>query len=363
MRDFTSSLYLGMQHPRASLLPWNALTLGAPAALRDPPRATALAADVAELQGCQAGTLLPSTLHLFWDLFRVLAQDPVAILRDEHLYPIARWGTERAAGAGTLVRAFPHHDGDSVARLARHIARRKLRPVIVTDGFCPACGEVAPIDVYDDIARRFDGFVVVDDTQALGILGAAPCAANPYGKGGGGALRWHGVRSARVVVGSSLAKAFGAPLAVLAGGRELIERFRQHAETQVHCSPPSVAVIHAARRALQINRQEGERLRASVRELVGALRAQMAHAGFRAGGGLPFPVQCFQSRHGLSVEMFQRELLAHGVRTLIVRACRGHKAGLTLIVTARHHIADIEYVARVARTLRRDSRITLAGAA
>jgi 8-amino-7-oxononanoate synthase len=164
-------------------------------------------------------------------------------------------------------------------------------------------------------------------------------------------------------VGSSLAKAFGAPLAVLSGSRELIERFRQHGETQVHCSPPSVAVIHAARRALQINRQEGERLRANVRERVGALRAQMARAGLQSGDGLPFPVQCFRSCRGLSVETLQRELLAHGIAALVVRACRGHKAGLTLIVTARHQMTDIEDVGRAMLAISARGPFKLAGAA
>ena len=49
----------------------------------------------------------------------------------------------------------------------------------------------------------------------------------PTASGGGGSLRWHGVFGPHVIVGSSLAKGFGAPLAALCGSRALIDRFRE----------------------------------------------------------------------------------------------------------------------------------------
>ena len=100
MLDFTSALYLGLRHPSGSLGDWEALTLGRPAALREPPDAEDVAAELAELQGREAGALLPSTLHLFWDLFALLATRNVVILRDAGAYPIVRWGHGARAGDG-----------------------------------------------------------------------------------------------------------------------------------------------------------------------------------------------------------------------------------------------------------------------
>ena len=57
MLDFTSALYLGLRHPSGSLGDWESLTLGRPSALREPPDAEAVAADLARLQGCEAGAL------------------------------------------------------------------------------------------------------------------------------------------------------------------------------------------------------------------------------------------------------------------------------------------------------------------
>ena len=66
---------------------------------------------------------------------------------------------------------------------------------------------------------------MLDDTQALGVLGEKPTPDAPYGRGGGGSLPWHGVTSPHVIAGSSLAKGFGVPIAVLSGSERMIRRF------------------------------------------------------------------------------------------------------------------------------------------
>jgi 8-amino-7-oxononanoate synthase len=352
MLDFTSALYLGLLHPSESLGAWEALTLGRPAAVREPSEADAIAADLARLQGCEAAVLLPSTLHLFWDLFRVLGRGNAIILRDAGAYPIARWGTERVRSMGVPVRTFRHHDAVSLELLASHAARQNLRPIVLSDGYCPRCNAVAPIKAYAAIAQRGGGQLVIDDTQALGILGEAPAVGRPYGAGGGGSLCWSDTFGRHVVVGSSLAKAFGAPLAVLAGDRELIDRFRRDSETRVHCSPPPVAVLRAARRALEVNRSHGEALRRRLVHLVVRLRERLVQAGLTPAGELPFPVQTFGSRHQPAARLHER-LRSAGVIGLQTSTCESSAAGLTFLVTARHRLADIEQVGRAVAAIAR----------
>src|SRR5580693_2796163 len=119
MLDFTSALYLGLRHPSWALKPWGQFTTGVPAALASPPDAAVVAHQLAALQGCEKGVLGTSTLHQFWDLFGIMAGSPVAIYVDAGLYPIGRWGVERAAARGVPVREFPHHDADELRRRLR----------------------------------------------------------------------------------------------------------------------------------------------------------------------------------------------------------------------------------------------------
>jgi 8-amino-7-oxononanoate synthase len=351
MLDFTSALYLGLQHPSWSLRPWAQLTTGAPAALRSTAAATAVAQRLATLQGCEAGTLGASTLHLFWDLFAILAKQRVAIYVDSGTYPIARWGMERAAVRGTAVRQFAHHDAQALWGQMQRDARSGTRPIVVTDGFCPNCGKAAPLRAYLGIARAFRGQLVVDDTQALGIFGHSPQPAAPYGVGGGGILASTQIGGPDVVVVSSLAKAFGVPVAILAGSRAMVRNYENNSETRVHCSPPSMAAIHAVERALDANSRFGDAIRRRLCSLVARFREKVSQAGLRLGRSL-FPVQTVDALPEIEAISLHMQLVKQGIRTVLGRAHNGSGPRISFLITARHTLAEIDRAAEaLARAL------------
>ena len=288
MLDFTSSLYLGLRHGSASLEPWDALTLGRPAALQEPCEAVAAAGELAALVGCAAGTLLPSTFHLFWDLLGVLSREPIEIYMDAATYPIARWSAEHRAGQGVPLFLFPRHDAPQLARLLGR--RRGARPLVLCDGVCIGSDSQPPLAAYAALAHRHGGWLVIDDTQGLGVFGHSATPAAPYGLGGGGSLQWHSIGGDHVVVGSSLAKGFGVPVALLAGSAAVLRRFERESASREHMSPPSMAVIHAARHALAVNRQDGDRLRLRLWRAVQRLRDGLGALGVATQGDA-FPVQ------------------------------------------------------------------------
>src|ERR1700760_3318627 len=100
MLDFTSALYSGFEHASSTLTGWERLTLGKPAALEEIAGAPQVQRELAALTGCERVLLGTSTLHLFCDLFAMLARRKVTIWIDDATYPIARWGTDRAVTAG-----------------------------------------------------------------------------------------------------------------------------------------------------------------------------------------------------------------------------------------------------------------------
>jgi 8-amino-7-oxononanoate synthase len=358
MIDFTSSLYLGFRHPSRSLAPWAQLTTGAPATLGVPRMAHWVAGELAGLQGCDDATLARSTVHAFIDLIPMIATEGSAVLIDANTYPVGRWGAERAACRGIPARSFAHHDAAAMRAAMRSRAVAGRRPVIVTDSICPGCGGLAPLSDYLEAVQAGDGLVVIDDTQALGVLGRDPAAAAPYGWGGGGSLRHAGIRSSCVVVVASLAKGLGVPVAVVSAPSRLIRLFENSSETRAHCSPPSLADIHAAARALDMNRRFGDGLRRKLWILVARFRRSVADAGLPVAGDA-FPVQTlFLAGHEAS--RLHRCLLAHGIHAVLqAGGCRTGSA-LSFVITAAHTPADIDWAAgvlatywRYHRTLRR----------
>ncbi len=341
MLDFTSALYLGMRHPSRLLRPWPSLTGGVPAALAEDPEARRVAQGIAALQGCERGAAGASTLHLFWDLFGMMAGPGVRIYVDSGAYPIARWGVERAAGRGAAVCSFPHHDAGALRRQLHRDRNCGGEPIVVSDTFCPACGRAAPLQEYRDCARACGGTLILDDTQALGIFGPSPGPEAPYGRGGGGMLAASGVFGDGVMAVSSLAKGFGAPLAVLAGSASAIAEFERRSETRSHCSPPSAASSHAAAHALAVNRNLGDALRLRLAGLVARFRAGAARAGVRFRGGI-FPVQTLGPGPAGEVIALHRRLGELGVRAVPLWARPGAGARLSFLITARHEPEDVD---------------------
>lgn len=344
LMDFTSALYLGLDHPSWSLRPWPQFTTGVPAALASPPHAELTACQLAQLQGCESGVLAPSTFHLFWDLFGMLARRSVKVCIDAEVYPIARWGVERAAAYGVPVHEFAHHDAEALCRVLKRYAQDSRRPLVVTDGFCPDCGNAAPLPAYLACLREYGGRLIVDDTQALGIFGHSPSPEVPYGHDGGGTLRLLKIGGPDVLLISSLAKAFGAPVAVLSGSRSAIKEFKANSETRMHCSPPSVAAIRAAEHALCVNRAGGDSLRQHLSRLVTRFRLNAAKAGFRFAGGL-FPVQTLLPMSNADTIQLHKQLLHRGVRSVLRQAPSGRGLRISFSITARHTLESVDRAA------------------
>jgi 8-amino-7-oxononanoate synthase len=199
------------------------------------------------------------------------------------------------------------------------------------------------LPAYLTAIRPHEGLVVVDDTQALGILGATPGPRNPYGLGGGGILSWSREGyTPDVIVIASLAKGFGVPVAVLASSAAQVDSFINRSETRVHCSPPSVAVIHAAANALALNRSRGARARRRLAALVQCFRESVKAIGLAAAGGL-FPVQRLLLPKGVNAVGLYARLLRHNVHTVLQQGRSNDGATVTFVLNARHTPRDIHY--------------------
>jgi 8-amino-7-oxononanoate synthase len=340
MLDFTSSLYLGLTHPHHRLPPWRQLTTGVPSVLGEPAAAGRVAHLAALLIGVEQVVLSRSTLHALFDVVGALCEqrEPAQFLVDSGAYPVTRWALHRASMRGAPVIDFAHHDVQDLNRSLKR-APRGPRPIIVADGACPACGP-SPLGDYFRVAQERDGIILVDDTQALGILGAGPSPDDPYGRGGGGTPAWLGVPMSRTVIVASLAKGFGAPVAITGGPASLVGRLVEGGDTRLHCSPPTIADLLAAEQAVKVNQERGDELRRRLAALVARLRMEFDALGVPtvAGNAPVQPVGPF--RLPLARKLHER-LQTHGVLTVLQKPRCGHGANVTFIVTANHTYTNV----------------------
>lgn len=341
MRSFTSALYLGMRHPGRTYCQWQRLTTGMPAALHSSHRERAVAGAIAGLQGCQSGVTARSTLHLFCDLAKWLTSHRVRLFVDNALYQLGQWAAEWVASQGIGVHYFQSCSCEALADAIHRRLQRQEKPVVLCDGINPRTGQVVPLAGYLDRIRCYGGFVVIDDTQALGVLGRQPSKRNPYGLGGGGCLRYTGCYGNDILLIASLAKAFGVPLAAIAGSRGVIESFCRYATTRQHCSPPAASDYFAAARALRLNLLHGDQLRSTLLRRIRQFRTGAVNLGYHVSGNY-FPVQTLTSRETACMRIVCRNLKNAGMSFLETRYPGGDSVLPTFIITAAHTADDIQ---------------------
>ena len=346
MTDFTSSLYLGMKHSSAELNGWEQLTTGVPAVLNEPPASLQVSKHAAHMQGLEAGVSAPSTLHLYSDLFELLSKKQIVLFIDEKIYPVSRYGIEKLSAHRIQVQPFRHFDAMHLDRLVRTKINSSVMPVVMSDGWCPLCGKVAPVKDYIDIVRPLRGNIIIDDTQAFGILGERSHNATPYGIGGGGTLKWLNIYDDSIVTVTSLAKAFGVPMAIMSGTSGFILAFKEASKTRVHSSPVSLVHLQAALNAFRINYHKGDQLRSRLWQNVCLLKNKLKESGIQQGGGI-FPVQNIscRSRHE-TIKLFDR-LKKNMIRTILISQHDGRLPVISSIIRCDHTTRDIAALANL----------------
>jgi len=146
-------------------------------------------------------------------------------------------------------------------------ARRRL---IATDGVFSMDGYVAPLAEICDLAERYQAMVMVDDSHAVGFVGAR----------GRGTPELHGVTDRVDIVTGTLGKALGGASGGYTSGRkEIIDLLRQRSRPYLFSNSVAPAVVGASLKVLDLL-ESGDDLRARLRENTTWFRQQMTSLGF-----------------------------------------------------------------------------------
>ena len=146
-------------------------------------------------------------------------------------------------------------------------ARRRL---IATDGVFSMDGYVAPLGEICDLAERHQAMVMVDDSHAVGFVGAH----------GRGTPELHGVIDRIDIVTGTLGKALGGASGGYTSGRkEIIDLLRQRSRPYLFSNSVAPAVVGATLKVLDLL-ESSDDLRARLRENTAWFRQQMTSLGF-----------------------------------------------------------------------------------
>jgi glycine C-acetyltransferase len=164
---------------------------------------------------------------------------------------------------------YANRDMDDLERQLKDSAGARFR-MVVTDGVFSMDGYMAPLREICDLAERYDAMVMVDDSHAVGFIGA----------NGRGTHEHHGVMGRIDAITGTLGKALGgASGGYVSGRKELVAMLRQRSRPYLFSNSVAPPIAAASLKVLDLLRTAGE-LRMRLLENTKFFRARMTEEKF-----------------------------------------------------------------------------------
>jgi glycine C-acetyltransferase len=149
-------------------------------------------------------------------------------------------------------------------------ARESRFRLVVTDGVFSMDGYMAPLADICGLADKYDAMVMVDDSHAVGFVGA----------NGRGTHEHHGVMGRIDAITGTLGKALGgASGGYVSGRKELVAMLRQRSRPYLFSNSVAPPIVAASLKVLELIR-EGKDLRARLADNTQFFRSRMAEEEF-----------------------------------------------------------------------------------
>ena len=221
---------------------------------------------ISEFLGTEDTILYSSCFDANGGLFETLLGEQDAVISDELNHASIIDGIRLSKARRLRYRNRDMADLEAQLKACAD-ARRRL---IATDGVFSMDGYVTPLDEICDLADRYDAMVMVDDSHAVGFVGAR----------GRGTPERYGVTGRVDIVTGTLGKALGgASGGYTSGRREIIGLLRQRSRPYLFSNSIAPAVAGASLTVLDLL-ESGDDLRARLRENTAWFRERMTALGF-----------------------------------------------------------------------------------
>jgi 8-amino-7-oxononanoate synthase len=284
-RDFSSNDYLGLAtSPKLATAVAEALANGVPLGsggsrlLRgNHPEHEALEHEAAVFFGCESTLYFSSGYAANAALLSTLPQRGDLIVHDDLVHASAHEGMRLGRAEH---RAAPHNDVDGFADVIKawRNAGGVGRVWIAVESLYSMDGDRAPLDALNELARRHDAYLLIDDAHATGVFG-------PEGRGL--AAPFDGQDNAIVL--RTCGKALGCEGALLCGPRIVRDFLVNRARAFIFSTAPSPLMAAAVRAALRLLVEEPER-RTRLYNLIEVARDALVPFGALASGSQIMPV-------------------------------------------------------------------------
>ena len=230
---------------------------------------------------------------------------------------------------------YANGDMDELERRLTEAADARYR-LVATDGVFSMDGFLARLDRICELADRHDALVMVDDSHAVGVVGAT----------GRGSPEHHGVTERVDILTGTLGKAIGgASGGYVCGRREIVELLRQRSRPYLFSNSLAPPVAAASLRALDLIEGSAE-LRGRLRSNSEHFRGRLAALGFELLPGEHPIVPVMVGDEAAAAELAAQlvELGVYVVSFSYPVVPRG-AARIRTQMSAAHSLADLDFAA------------------
>ena len=195
----------------------------------------------------------------------VMRGDVILLDKDDHASIVD--GARLAWGE---TRRFKHNDMHDLERVLASIPEGKGKLVVV-DGLYSMGGDLAPLAEISALCKKYGARLMVDDAHGLGVMG-----------GGRGTAAHLGVTKDVDLIMSTFSKSFASLGGFIAGDEPIVHYIKHHARSLIFSASIPAANAAAALAALQIMREEPERVQRLT--VIGErMRRELKAMGFNIG--------------------------------------------------------------------------------
>jgi glycine C-acetyltransferase len=232
---------------------------------------------------------------------------------------------------------YANRDMEDLEHQLQESADARFR-MVVTDGVFSMDGYLAPLPEICELAERYDALVMVDDSHAVGFMGA----------NGRGTHEHHGVMGRIDAISGTLGKALGgASGGYVSGRRELVAMLRQRSRPYLFSNSVAPPIVAASLAVLDLIKSATE-LRRRLRDNTTFFRKQMTGAGFDILPG-DHPIVPVMVGDATVAGRMAQAMLERGVYVVAFSypVVPQGKARIRTQVSASHSKADLERAVKV----------------
>lgn len=237
---------------------------------------------------------------------------------------------------------YKNNDMDDLRRKLIEAKDARIR-LIATDGVFSMDGYIANLKAICDLADEFDALVMVDDSHAVGFMGAT----------GRGTVEYCGVEGRVDIITGTLGKALGgASGGYTAARKEIVDLLRQRSRPYLFSNTVAPAICAAAMKTLDILSTSTDQLD-TLRRNTAHFRARLTEEGFDILPGTHpiVPVMLYDARVAgeFAARMLEKGVYVVGFSYPVVPMGR---ARIRTQVSAAHSIEDLDFAVECFKQVR-----------